>query len=109
MPMPSSRQAGRISPSIPREISEYSICTSLTIGAPDRVGADLGKTDMADIACLHHVGDCADGLVNRHRRVETRGTVNIDIVGAQPAERISEEHQGLDSARIEATKLSLEC
>src|SRR5262249_59196838 len=38
----------------------------------------------------------ADGLLNRHRRVETRGTVNIDIVGAQPAERISEEtlHSG---------------
>jgi hypothetical protein len=28
-PMPSSRQVGRISSSIPRETSEYSICTSL--------------------------------------------------------------------------------
>ena len=29
MPIPSSRQAGRISSSIPREMSEYSICRSL--------------------------------------------------------------------------------
>jgi hypothetical protein len=90
MPMPSSRQAGRISPSIPREnqrVLDLQIADRVNgIGAPDRVGTDLGKADMADIACLHHVGDCADGVLDRHRRVKTGWAVDVDVLGIEPAE-----------------------
>ena len=36
---------------------------------------------MADIACLHHVGDRADGVLDRHRRVKTGWAVDVDVLG----------------------------
>ena len=85
--MPSSRQVGRISSSIPREISEYSIWRSVIgvhgVRAADRVGADLGEADVTHVAGLHQLGDGADRLLDRHVGVEPRGPVDVDVVDAQ--------------------------
>jgi hypothetical protein len=94
MPMPSSRQVGSILSSMPREMTEYSICRSADrmdgCGAADRVGADFGKADVADEACLHHVGDGADCIFDGHRGIEACRAVDVDMVHAEPLERIGE-------------------
>ncbi len=99
--MPSSRQAGRIACSMPREISEYSICRSQIgcdgRGAADRLGADLGEADVADVAGLHQLGDRADGLLDRHVGVQARRAVDVDVVDAEARERVGE--RGLDRGR----------
>ena len=75
---------------MPREISEYSICRSAIGcdrgGAADRLGADLGQADVADVAGLDQLGDRADGLLDRHVRVEPGGPVDVDVVGAEAAQ-----------------------
>ncbi len=69
--MPSSRQVGRISSSMPREISEYSICRSAigwtACARRERLGADFRQADVAHVAGLDQVGDGADRVLDRHR------------------------------------------
>src|SRR3546814_8559618 len=60
-------------------------------GSVDGIGADLGEADVADMSCLHHVGDRADGLLDRHLRIEPGGPVDVDVVDAQALQRIGEE------------------
>ena len=80
---------------MPREISEYSICRSTigctACGAADRLGADLRQADVADVAGLHQVGDGADRVLDRHVRIEARRTVDVDVVDAEPLQRVGEE------------------
>ena len=57
-------------------------------GAADRLGADLRQADMPDIACLHQIGDRADRILDRHIRIEPRRPVDVDMVDAQPLQRI---------------------
>ena len=59
--------------------------------APDRLGGGFGEADVAHIAGLHHVGDGADGVLDRHLRVDARRLIEIDIIGAEPAQRIAEK------------------
>ena len=59
---------------MPREISEYSIWRS-AIGATAAArrmvsGADLGQADVPDMPGLDQLGDGADGLLDRHVRVD---------------------------------------
>ena len=93
--MPSSRQVGRISSSIPRERSEYSICRSeigcTAVRTADRLGPDLGQSDVADVASVHHLADRADRLLDREVGEDPPGPIDVDVVGAQPAERVGEE------------------
>ncbi len=60
-------------------------------GAADGIGADLGETDVADVARLHHLGDGADGILDGHRRIETRWTVDVDVIDAEPRQAVREE------------------
>jgi hypothetical protein len=59
--MPSSRTTGRICASMPRLISEYSICSAAigwTACARRIVSAPhLGQADVTDVAGLDHLGD----------------------------------------------------
>ena len=71
-------------------------------GAADRFGAHLRQADMADIAGLHHVGDGADRLLDRHVRIEPRRPVDIDMVDAEPLQRIGEEVLHRRRPRVEA-------
>ena len=78
--------------------SEYSIC-SAAIGCTACarrmvLGRGLRQADVADVAGLYHVGDGADGVLDRHLRIDPRGLIEIDIIGAQSLERIGEEVLG---------------
>ena len=80
---------------MPLEISEYSICRSL-IGCTaeawrDSVRSDFRQSDVAHITRFHHVGDHAHRVLDRHGRIKPRRPVDVDIVGAESAQRISQE------------------
>src|SRR5699024_9636271 len=49
-------------------------------GSPDRVGADLGQSDVADTTVFDLLGDRADGVLDWDVRVETGGAVDVDVV-----------------------------
>ena len=93
--MPSSRQVGRI---VVLDAARDQRIFDLQVGdrmhgrgAADRLGADLGQADMADIAGLHQVGDGADRVLDRHVRIEPRRAVDVDMVDAEPLQRIGGE------------------
>ena len=52
-------------------------------GAADGFGADFGEADVADVACLDHVGDGADGVFDGDVRIEACGAVDVDVVHAE--------------------------
>ena len=66
------------------------------MGAADGVGADFGQADVPDVAGLDHVGDGADRVFDRHRRIEPRRPVDVDVIDAEPLQRIGDEilHRG---------------
>jgi hypothetical protein len=66
-------------------------------GAADRRDAHLREADVADVAGLHELRDRADGLLDRHRRIEARRLVEVDVVGAEALERVRQ--RGLDRGR----------
>ena len=55
-------------------------------GAADGFRADFAETDVADVACLDHVGDGADGVFDGDVGIEARGTVDVDVVHAETLE-----------------------
>jgi hypothetical protein len=61
------------------------------VRAPDRLGADLGETEVADVARLHQLPDRAHRLLDRDVGEDTARPVDVDVVGAQPPERVGEE------------------
>ena len=75
-------------------------------GAADRLGADLRQPDVADVAGLDQLGDRADRLLDRHVRVEPRRAVDVDVVGAEPLQRVGEEvlHRGRAARRSRARR-----
>src|SRR5690606_10955593 len=60
-------------------------------GAAQRRGADLGQADVADVSGLDEFGDGADGVLDGHAGVEAGGTVDVDVVGAEPPQAVGEE------------------
>jgi hypothetical protein len=69
------------------------------------LSAHLRQADMADMAGLHHLRNGADGLFDRHIRVQPRRPVDVHVVGAQPLE--GERQAVLDGDRtgVEANGL----
>ena len=61
------------------------------VRATNRLRPDLGEADVADVARLHQLRDRADGLLDRHVGEDAAGPVDVDVVGAEPAERVGEE------------------
>ena len=59
-------------------------------GAADGLGADFGEANVADVACLDHVGDGADGVFDGDVGIEARGAVDVDMVDAEALEGIGE-------------------
>src|SRR6266508_1587878 len=93
--MPSSRQTARILDSIPREMSEYSICRSAigcTRWARRSVSAPASErpTWRTWPACTK-VGNCADRFLDRNVRVDTGRPVDVHVIGSQPRQRMAEE------------------
>jgi hypothetical protein len=61
------------------------------VRAPDRLGPDLGETDVADIARLDQLADRTHRLLARDVGEDAPGPVDIHVVDAKPSERVSEE------------------
>ena len=60
-------------------------------GATDGLCPDLGEADVADVARLHHVGDRADRVLDRHRGIEARRTVDVDVVDPEARQAVRQE------------------
>ena len=71
-------------------------------GAAQRVRADLREADVADEAGLDHLGDRSDGLLDRHRLIEPRRAVDVDVVRAEPPQRLGEGVLRRGRAGVEA-------
>jgi hypothetical protein len=56
------------------------------VAAPDRLGRRLAESDVTDLAFLDQLGHCADGLLDRHVRVDAVLVVEVDVVGSEPPE-----------------------
>ena len=92
---------------MPRDIREYSIWRSAigcTAAALRIVSGPTSDSPMcADVAGLDHLGDRADGLLDRHVRIEPGGAVDVDVVGAEALQRVGQEvahgrRPGVDAA-----------
>ena len=55
------------------------------------VGAGLREADVAHVAGLHHLRDRADRVLDRDRGVHAGEAVDVDVVGAEPLQRVGEE------------------
>jgi hypothetical protein len=104
--MPSSRSSGRISASTSRVHSEYSVCSAVTGARRARGGwsrAGLGQADVADLALGDQLGQRADGVLDRRVRVDAVLVVQVDVVGAQPAQRALDGGADVGGAAVEPT------
>lgn len=54
----------------------------------DRLGPVLRQPDVPNVSGLHHLGDRTDCILNRYRGVRPPQTVHIDVIGAEPTQRI---------------------
>jgi hypothetical protein len=61
---------------------------------------------VTHVTSLHHVGDRPNGILDRHGRVEPRRPVDVDVVGAEPAQRIAEEVLHRERPRIVAQPIA---
>jgi hypothetical protein len=52
---------------------------------------DLREADVPHVPGLDHLLDRAHRFLDRHRRVQPGGTVDVDVVGAQPGQRVGQE------------------
>ncbi len=95
MPIPSSRQTGKISvfdAAGHQRIFDLQIADRMHgVGAADSFGADFRKADVTDITGLHHLGDGADSIFDRHGRIEPRRTIDIDMIRPQPAQAVGQK------------------
>src|SRR5712675_306714 len=56
--------------------------------APDGVGADLREPDIAHVALLDELSYRTDRVLDRHARVKSRRTIDVDVVDAQSFQRV---------------------
>ena len=71
------------------------------VRAADRRRRGLGQAEVADLALGDELGQRADGLLDRRARVDAVLVVQVDVVGAEPAQR------ALDRGRTLAGLLSV--
>ena len=67
------------------------------VRAADGGGAHLGQAEVPDEAGLDHLRDRADRVLDRDPRVQPGRLVQVDVVGAEPLQRVGE--RGLDRGR----------
>src|SRR5262249_51691132 len=61
------------------------------VRATDRICPDLGEPDRAHVTCLDQVGDGANRLLDGDRRIQAAGTIDIDVIDAEPSQAIADE------------------
>jgi len=105
--LPASGQDLVLDASRDQRILDLQIADRMNFMRPaNGVGADLGKPDMADVSCLHHLGDGADCLLDGDVGIKPGRAIDIDIVGAEAAEGISEEGLHCRRPRVIAEPIS---
>ena len=57
------------------------------VRAADRLLARLGQAEEAHLALAHELGHRADDVLDRHRGIDAVLVEQVDVVGAQPAQR----------------------
>jgi hypothetical protein len=60
---------------------------------PQRFDAHLGEADVAHVAGVDHLAERADGLLDGHRWVESRRAVDVEVIGAEPAQAVARKFQ----------------
>ena len=73
----------------------------------DRFRRRFRQPDVTDIAGLDHVGDGADRVLDRHRGIEPRGLIEIDMVGAETPQAVGEKILHRDRPDIVAEKFQV--
>ena len=56
------------------------------VSMPDLVGRGFTDAQVADLPGGHGLGHGADGLLDRHRRVDAVEVVQVDAIGSEPAQ-----------------------
>src|SRR3546814_10881243 len=54
------------------------------------IAGRLGQSDVADLARLHLLRDRADGVFDRHVRVDPVQVVEVDMIDAESSQRLVE-------------------
>ena len=57
------------------------------MGAADVGDARLGQAEVAHLALAHEIAHRAGDVLDRHRRIDAMLIEEIDMVGAEPAQR----------------------
>ena len=68
----------------------------------DRLGPDLREPDLAHVAGLDQLRDCADGLLDRHLRIKPRRTIDVDMLDTEPHERVGQRCLEPRGTRVKA-------
>ena len=94
-PIPSSASAGKIvgfGPAADERVFDLQIADRMhRLRASNGVGPHLRQADRADVAGLHQIGDGADGLLDRHRGIEPARPIDVDVIDAEPRQRVREK------------------
>ncbi len=77
------------------------------VRAANRVDAHLGESDVPNVPGLHEVGDGADRVFDRNRRVETRRTVDVDDLDAEALQAVRGERLHRDGTRVDTEPASV--
>ncbi len=72
------------------------------VGTADGVQPGLGQSDVADLAFGHELRQHADDLLDRSVRIDPMLVVEIDVVGAEPAQRALQRHADVVRAAVRA-------
>ena len=74
----------------------HGVCSS------NRSGRRLRHADVAHVTRLHHLCDSANGILDRHRRIDARRLVQIHVVRTESLQRVCQKifHRG--RARVDA-------
>ena len=71
------------------------------VGAADRVHPGLGQPDVAHLALRDQLRDRADGVLDRRVRVDAVLVVQIDVVGAEAAQRTLDRGADVGRAAVQ--------
>src|SRR5277367_3784295 len=111
MPMPSSRQVFKMSLSMPRETSEYSICRS-TIGCTAWARRMVSEPTSERPMCLIRPAVVAGPLPGRIAQ-RSEFDADLQIVAAAAGERLADQHfivaHAVEVAGVEQRDAGVEC
>jgi hypothetical protein len=75
------------------------------VGAAEGLGARLGQPHVAHVAGLHHLGDRSHRLLDPDGGIDPAEPVHVDVIGAQPPQRVGERALDRRRATVDADDL----